>query len=76
MHTMPTKGTAATTHLRKDLSPNDILSIRDRLRYVGHDGDEHVLLLVERPWVETVLDPEKGESPVRHEPFPRFADGV
>lgn len=54
----------------QDLSPDDVLSVRQTLSHSGHQGDEHMLLLVESTRVETVLNAEKSKAPVWYDLLP------
>lgn len=62
--------------LRHDLNPDDVVGVGGRLGDGGHDGDEHVLLLVEGTGVQAVASAEEGESPIREYLGEEDADGV
>ena len=62
--------------LRQHLRPDNVLCIRKRLGGVGHNGNEHVFLLVEWTGVETMLPAEHAEAIIRHPTLPPFTEWV
>lgn len=66
-------GVLLVEHVGQDLRPDDVLRVGERLGRVGHDGDEHVLLLVEAAGVQVVLGAEEGELVGGHELLPSLA---
>lgn len=61
--------------LGQDLGPDNVLGIRQTLGSVGHNGNEHVLLLVEPAWVEGDLVTKNVENSVGHELLPCLTEG-
>ena len=59
--------------LRQDLRPDDVLRVGDRLCRVGHDGNQHVLFLVEAAGVQVVTCAKESETPVGYHFLPCFA---
>lgn len=58
------------------LSPDDVVGVRDVVRNVGHDCDEHVLLAVERARVERDAGAKDSEADVGKSLLPQLAQGV
>ena len=59
--------------LWEHLRPHDILRIRQTLSRIGHDSNQHMLLLVKRPRVEAVAVAKEFELVVGYQLFPRLA---
>lgn len=50
--------------LRQNLDPDDVVRVRGIVGDVCHDGDEHVLLLGERPRVKSMAGAKEGDAVV------------
>lgn len=61
--------------LRKNLCPHDVLRVRQALRGIRHDGNKHMLFLVEATRVGIVRDAHDAELIRRHPPLPCLAKG-
>lgn len=62
--------------LRQVLGEDDVTGVRGGETDGGHDGDHHVLLLVEWTWVERVSRAEESEAFVWENPLAEFTDRV
>lgn len=69
-------GPLLVEELRQELNPDKIMGIRRALGNTGHEGNEHVLLLVEWTRVQAVANSPEGKSNIRQSLLPKFTERI
>lgn len=59
--------------LRKELRQDEVRGVGSAEADVRHDGNQHVLFLVELSWIQAVARSEEGKLPRRHDGLPGLA---